>query len=222
MRLIALLPFLLLVGACVAPGARAPADHLVLPGFWDDPPDCVVVLPMAGAAGAADESGLSAMAVERALARHLFGRTGSVIGPDRRDADAGRLALDLRHPGDRARYADLAACRHGAELTVAGGRGYAVVWAEVSIDLKARLIDLATGTTLWQARHHGSRGDGGVPASPLGLALAVGQASMFATDGDVLSSVLDDGLRALVATLPDTRAYAASRNSSVRPLSSRK
>lgn len=216
MRLIVGALLLGLLGACMAGTARPPPEHGLEAGFWLDPPDCVVVLP--GTASGA----IAARAADRAFARHLSGRVAAVVGPDRRDAEIRDLALDLSHPVDRARYADLTGCAHGAELVLTGDRTYAVIWAEAAVTLKARLLDLATGAVLWRARYRTARGDGGLPASPLGFAFAMGRAGVLAADDDLLPSVLDDGLRALVATLPDSRDYATSRNSSVRPLSSRK
>lgn len=188
------------LSACITVATPGPpVPPVVSAAFWRAAPECVVVLP----AGAAGEVG--ARAAERAFARHLFGRFDSVIGPDRRDADTRSLALDLRHPGDRAHYARASGCRHGAELAVAGGRSFAVIWADASLDLEARLLDLRTGDIIWSARHRASRGSGGLPTTPLGFLVVVGQAGAFAADADLVPSVLDDGLRALVATLPDIR-----------------
>lgn len=216
MRLIAFALLLSSLGACVTPGSSRPSEHAVADGMWRDPPDCVVILP-SGVDGEVE-----ALTAERAFARHLFGRVSKVIAPDQRDAETRYLALDLRHEGDRARYANLTGCRHGAALTLAGGRRWAVVWAEATLDLEARMIDLTTGLTVWRARHRATRSNGGLPISPLGFLVAVGTAGTFAADGDLVPSVLDDGLRALTATLPDFRGYRVSRNSSVTPLSSRK
>lgn len=182
--------------ACIAPVLRSPVEHDLAENFWRNPPVCVVVVP-AVVAGEVPHR-----LAERALARHLFGRVAVVVGPDRRDAEARHLALDLTHPEDRARYGALAGCRHGAELELVGGRSYAVIWAEAAFDLKARLIDLATGDIVWSARHRASRSNGGLPISPVGLVVAAGQAGAFVADGDLLPSVLEDGLRALMATLP--------------------
>ncbi|MCR9073113.1 MAG: DUF799 domain-containing protein [Alphaproteobacteria bacterium] len=216
MRLILVGPFVCLLGACMAATGGTPPEHRVEAAFWTAPPECVVVLP------AMVSGPLDVRAAERAFFRHLVGRIAVVVGPDRRDAETRALALDLRHPGDRRRYADLTGCRHGVDLTVSGDRAYAVIWTEGSIALDAALIDLATGSTLWRSRHRATRGDGGLPTSPVGLAMALGRAGRLASDGELMPSVLDDALRRLVATLPDTRVHAVSRNSNVRPLSSRK
>lgn len=196
-----------------------PAEHRLSDAFWRRAPDCVLVLP---ATTDATGGAVSPRSVERALATHLSGRVARVIGPDRRTAETRYLALDLHRPEDRARYAELSGCGHGVELSVAGGRSFALVWAGATLSLEASLVDLASGAVLWTARHRASRGDGGLPTSPLGLLVAVGRAGRIATDRNLTASVLADGLRALTASLPDTRTHRTSRNSRVRPLSSRK
>jgi hypothetical protein len=206
----------LLVAGCV-PLAADPPVYTLSDALWRAAPDCVVVLP----AGTAGE--VAAQHAERAFARHLSGRIAQVIGPGRRTREARHLGLDLRHPGDRTAYADLVGCRHGAEFRLAGGRSWALIWAEAAIDMEARLLELTTGRVLWEARHRVARQQGGLPISPVGLLIAAGTTGAFVAQADLVPSVLDDGLRALVATLPDLRAgYRVSRNSSVIPLSSRK
>lgn len=215
-----------LLGACVHPGMDDPPLRDDPPvsgatlGYWRALPDCVVVLPARVAVSGA--VAVSARTAERALARHLSDRVADVIGPDRRAAVTRERALDLRDPDDRARYAALTGCAHGADLALGVGRRYAVIWTEATVVLDARLIELETGAVIWRGRHRERRGDGGLPVSPVGLAVAIGRAGGLAADGDLMASVLADGLRALVSTLPDIRPQAVSRNSSVRPLSSRK
>lgn len=199
---------LVLLPACLA----VPAPERIegpTADFWRDPPTCVVVLP------AAASGEIPAREAEHALARHLSGRVETVIGPDGRDRLTRRLAIDLA-PGDqirvaerrlveRERFAERAGCGHGAELSVTATRTFAVVWSAAQVDLALRIVDLRHGGTLWRARHRASRGAGGVPASPVGLALALGQAGLFVADRDLPASVLDDGLRALLRGLPDMR-----------------
>ena len=226
------------LGACVSAPGPPPVAHRVTAGFWHDPPACVVILP------AAVRGEISARSAERALARHLSGRVAGVIGPDARDRLTRHWALDLtsepaadpapflaavEHPWQknrrtnspsaaRKRFAERAGCPHGLALTLRSARHFALVWSEARIDLRARLIDLCTGDALWQADHRVSRGDGGLPTSPVGVALAVGRAGLFVAGPDLLASVLDDGLRALMATLPDTRTYSAAPPSGVPPV----
>jgi len=204
MRLTAIVALCIGLAGCVTPSPASRVDHVLDPRFWRAPPHCAVVLP----AGVRGE--VRTRAAERALARHLSGRVDAVIGPDRRDATLRRLGLDLGHPPDRRVFAAASGCRHGVELMLAGGRAFALIWAEARMDLEARMIDLEDGEVMWRARHRASRATGGLPTSPLGLLVSVGRAGTFAADADLVPSVLDDGLRALIATLPDTRRYTVS------------
>lgn len=225
-RLIAAL-LVLALPACApvaAPAGRQPAA-LADPGLWADPPACLVVLP----ATLAPDLGLPAAEAEEALSRHLSGRIDRVLGPGRRTALTRRLGLDLGHPGDRQRFADLTGCRHAAAARIWGGRAWAAVWSETQLDLDLAILRLVDGRPLWQGRGTARRGDGGLPLSPLSAVVATGLAARAALDGEIPPSVLDDALRGVLRELPDFRdpqAFAsqtfASRNSSVRPLSSRK
>ncbi|WPZ32205.1 hypothetical protein T8K17_13235 [Thalassobaculum sp. OXR-137] len=186
---------------------------------------------------AAASGEIAARVAEHALTRHLSGRVDTVIGPEARDRLTRRLALDLapaafpefsqdasldsgvpyddfrvteRQSVERKRFAERVGCGHGAELSVHATRTFAVVWSVAQVDLALRLVDLRHGVTLWRSRHRASRGAGGVPASPVGLALALGQAGLFVADRDLLASVLDDGLRAVLRDLPDMRGHPHS------------
>ena len=213
---------LLVLAGCAAvagPAAR-PATGWADPGGWDDPPACVVVLP----AAVPPETGLVAVGLEEAVARRLSGRIDLVLGPGRRDALIRRLGLDLGHPVDRRRFAALSGCRHAAATRAWGGRAWAVMWSESRVGLDLAILRLTDGRRLWQARGEGRRGDGGVPLSPLSAAVAAGLAARAALDETAMASALDDALRSALRSLPDFRdpQAFASRNSRVRPLSSRK
>jgi hypothetical protein len=212
---------ILLLGlAACAPAAGPRSGGLESRGLWADPPACVLVLP----ADTAAEIGLSPRQAEEALARHLAGRFDRVIGPARRDALIRRLGLVLDHPGDRRRLAARTGCRHAALARFWGGRGWGVVWSETRIGVDLAILRLADGEHLWLGRDSARRGDGGLPLSPVSAAVAAGLAARAALDRETAASVLDDALRSLLRDLPDLRdAQAfASRNSRVRPLSSRK
>jgi hypothetical protein len=99
-----------------------------------------------------------------------------------------------------------------------------VVWSETRIGVDLAILRLADGERLWLGRGAARRGDGGLPLSPVSAAVAVGLAARAALDRETAASVLDDALRSLLQELPDLRdpQAFASRNSRVRPLSSRK
>lgn len=201
------------------PGGNAD-DGAAASSLWYDPPACVVVMPIA----AVPALGLAPAAVEAALARQLAGHVDRVVGPDRRAALTRRLGLDLDHPGDRRRFATLTGCRHAALARIDGGHSWAVVWSETRVGLALAVLRLDDGRALWRGGGSARRGDGGLPLSPLSVAVGAGLAARAALDRDRVASVLDDALRAALLRLPDFRdpQAFASRNSSVSPLSSRK
>lgn len=221
MRTLTALAAALGLAAC-APATQMPAVETggSTPGLWANPPDCVTVMRIE----VDPVVGLPAPAIEAAVARHLSGRVETVIGPARREALTRRLGLDLNHAGDRERFAALTGCRHAALARVWGGRAWAVVWSEAQIGVDLAIVGLAEGRPGWQTRRVARRGDGGLPLSPVSAVMATGLAARAALDGGVMESVLDDALRAAAADLPDFRdpQVFASRNSTVRPLSSRK
>ena len=217
----------LALGACMTPASRTPGPAGPTAAFWRDPPRCVVVLPVVA------EGEVSARMAEHALARHLSGRVATVLGPDARDRLTRHLALGLGDAAGsaydrfrvakgpkaaRKRFADLTGCGYAAALSLHATRRFALVWGEARVELALRIVDLRDGTVLWQGRQRASRGAGGLPASPVGLALAMGQAGHFVADGDLLASVLDDGLRALLAGLPDMRGAPSALPPSLGPI----
>lgn len=215
---------LLLLTACASeqatdgPGAKAGVTRD--PTLLVDPPSCVVVMP----AEVPRPVGLPAADAEAALARHLSGRIERVIDWSRRDALTRRLGLDLEQSGDRRRFADLAGCGHAVVSRFWGGRAWGVVWSETRIGVEIAILAMADGRPRWHTRWTVGRGDGGLPLSPVSAVVATGLAARAALDDGVLHSVLDDALRVALSDLPDLRDPQgfASRNSSVRPLSSRK
>lgn len=182
--------------------SRRTVQHETSAAFWRDPPSCVVVLPVASVTA---RNTVNTRAVEAAVARHLFGRVERVFGPRRRDHALRRLALDPEHPDDRRRFAELTDCDHGIRVMMEAQGGWAVVWAERQIGLTVQLVDLRDGSVLWRARHTARRGGGGVPLSPFSFLVSAGEAAALAADEDVPRSLLDDALRRVFTTLPDTR-----------------
>ncbi|MBT5839744.1 MAG: hypothetical protein HOH80_12165, partial [Rhodospirillaceae bacterium] len=65
------------------------------------------------------------------------------------------------------------------------------------------------GFQIWYARHKARRGDGGLPLSPLGLGGAAISAGWVQGDGDRLPSMIDDAMRRIAMTIPDTRQFSA-------------
>ena len=173
----------------------------VTSAFHRNPPDCVVVLPLRGTS----DQGY-ARSVERALARHLSLRIPRVIGPLERRRLERQLSVDLANPIDWQSFARLSGCRSALEAGLLEARDdYVLVWAQRTVALEAALVRLDDRSLLWRARHLGRRSDGGLPLSPVSLAMEGAAATSFAVDEDIAPSLVDDVVRRMTVTLPDVR-----------------
>ncbi len=173
----------------------------VTSAFHRNPPDCVIVLPLRGTS---DQE--RAHSVERALARHLSQRVPRVIGPLERRRLERQLSVDLANPIDWQSFAHLSGCRSGLEAGLVEVRDdYVLVWAQRTLGLEAALIRFEDRTLLWRARHLGRRSEGGLPLSPVSVAMEGAAATSFAVDEDIAPSLVDDVVRRMTVTLPDVR-----------------
>lgn len=172
--------------------------------FYRDPPDCVVVVPSSTAGKGQGDS--RSRVVEDALARQLSGKVNRVIGPNERDRFVRRLALDLSRPGDGRVLARQARCGFFVWAKPWGGGSlYALVWTQTRVGLELVMTRAGGDDSLWQARHVATRSDGGFPLSPFSIASNAFMAARLNADGDVPLSLIDDALRRMIHTLPDTR-----------------
>ena len=115
------------------------------------------------------------------------------------------LALDLNHSGDRKRFAELKKCDAFLRWRmVVSSNDYFLVWSRRDFGLDVEMFR-ETGQTLWKASHVARRSDGNLPLSFLSAPIAMYEAGRFNADQDILSSMIDDTLRRLVASLPDIR-----------------
>lgn len=172
--------------------------------FWRDPPDCAVVLPVRE--GGHDPA--LTKAIEASVARHLTGRLDRVIGPAERARLARDLAVDLDHPKDREAFARQTRCGFVAEVQPWDNDSlYAVLWSRtrMGLDVSVRRAK-ADSPLLWRARHAASRSDGGMALSPLSAVASVFQATSHYADDDIPYSLLDDVMRRIMVTFPDTSA----------------
>lgn len=131
----------------------------VRPAFYDDPPQCIIVLGGPVAAGI-----VAGERIAEALARQLSGRVGRVIHPLERRRLVRSMAVDLEHPTDARHFA--AATRCPALLrwrVLEAGHDNALVWSRKHITLNAALIRARDGAVLWRARSTASRSSGDVP-----------------------------------------------------------
>ena len=169
--------------------------------MFRDPPDCVTVLPAEG-----DVSRELASMAEASVARQLTGKVARVIGPQERLERVRKLAVDLGTESDRRYFARTERCRFVVKIAVVElGNVYLLVWSERRIGLSLELVRVEEGETLWRAHHTARRGDGGLPLSPVSVAMSAFEAGSFQADDDVLPSLLDDVLRRMFVTLPDFR-----------------
>jgi hypothetical protein len=191
--------------------------------FFRDQPDCVLVLPMAGVSRQTPFSEL----VEKYLALHLGFRFGRVIHGHTRDRMAVGAGLDLTDQGDRVRFHVKVGCGYEVELRLIRAQAvFALVWAQLSLGLEARLSRAGDGRVLWQARHTAARSDGGIAVSPLGALTSAVEASSLASDGDQVVSLVADATRRIAATLPRSNqgyeSYCAGKPASFERLCKRR
>ena len=185
------------------PGLSRNVRFEVTDAFYRDPPICLTVLPVSGV----DDDRVTRM-VELAAARHLSGKVKRVIGPRERQGLERRLAFDLQVSGDRRRFASQQRCPHFAQPVLAAvNESYALVWARRQVEITLQIHGISGDQLLWRASHRASRGDGGLPLSPLSLGAAMFSAGRAHSDTDSLPSMVDDSLRRMLKTLPDTRPY---------------
>ena len=192
--------------------ATIPFDRMVhfqvARAFYESPPRCAFVLPSQGEAAKSRPGRL----IEEAAARQLSFRIERVIGPDRRDQLARKLAIDPTTPKGRMRFAQATRCDTAVEIVTKGlETTFMVVWAQAKLHLAMRLVRARDGKELWRAAHVASRSEGTIPLSPVSFPIGAFSAGRFHGDQDVFPSMADDVTRRIVASLPDTRG--ASRTS---------
>lgn len=172
--------------------------------YYEDYPNCVVIMPPSAAPG----MGKIARLVEAALTTHLSRKVTRVIGAVERDSVARRMAVDLLRPGDRKSLLKALGCGAFMTTDVSGtGNTFYLIWSEFRIGLDARLFRARDGRLLWRARHVADRSGGGIPLSPIGAIVETFSSTRFSADPDVAYSVVDDAVRRVVASLPDSRSY---------------
>ena len=187
--------------------------------YFRDQPDCVLVLPMPGASRPAPFSEL----IEKYLALHFGFRFGRVIHGVTRDRMAARASLDLADRGDRKRFHEKVTCGFEVEFRLTQAQAvFALVWAQLSLGLEARLTRARDGRVLWQARHTATRSDGGIAVSPIGALTSAVEAAALASDGDQVVSLVADVTRRIAATLPGSNQgyenYCAGKQASFERL----
>ena len=167
--------------------------------YFTDRPDCVLLLPFAGSARLEPLGDL----MEQYLALHLRLRFDRVIQAPERVRRMTRVGLDPSDPDDRLQFHETTVCGYEIVFHLIHARAdFALVWAQLSLGLEARLTRARDGQVLWRARHTATRSDGGIAISPFGMVSSAVEATALVSDGDQVVSLAADVTRRLVATLP--------------------
>lgn len=83
---------------------------------------------------------------------------------------------------------------------------YSLFWSRRQLGIELRLAAVDSDQTVWSARHVDSRNEGSLPLDPVSLVVSVVRTQDFASDRDILPSMIDDVMRHLFATFPDLPA----------------
>ena len=170
--------------------------------FYRSPPRCTVVMPIRWP----DADPRLTRQVEEALGRHLMVKVDRVIGPAARDRAARQRVYDLGDAKQRRRLARALGCDTVVEgETRTADSTFALVWAQTRFGLAVSLERAVDGRRLWHASHTAERSAGGLPLSILGVPKDAFSAGRLMKDGEVFPSMLDDVVRRVMASLPDTR-----------------
>jgi hypothetical protein len=167
--------------------------------YFVDRPDCVSLLPMVGSV----RSERLGKLMEKYLALHLRLRFDRVIHGSERRGLLSFARLNPEKAKDRLRSRETAHCGYEFDFRLIQARtDFALVWAQLSLGLEARLTRARDGLVLWKARHTARRSEGGLAVSPLGAIASAAEASALVSDGDQVVSLVADLTRRVVAALP--------------------
>ena len=177
--------------------------------YFSDFPDCTIIMPTRTAAGLENFKPL----VEEALGHHMTKKVSRVIGRTERNLRARQASLEVGRTEDRKGLAKATECKTLLYSRVVGpGHTNLVVWSQVQIGLEVVMLRAADGHVLWRARHIADRSDGGIPLSPIGIAVYTYSSTQFSSDREIAESVVDDAVRRLVRSLPDARNFSKVGN----------
>ena len=169
--------------------------------FYENSPTCVTILPTKGY-----KKTIIWRKVEESFARHLTGKVDRVISPQERDYLERELGLDLENSGDRKQFGKLSGCNHYAQVKIEELQNmYALVWSQRKLTISLKMHPWNSNNILWEANHTASRGNGGIPLSPLSLGGALFNAGKEQADAEIMLSMIDDSFRRLLRKIPDTR-----------------
>ena len=165
--------------------------------LYKEAPNCVIIWPTQAP---------KMPKVEAAVARYASERFARVIGPKLRERNVRKWAFDLRTRADRQAFSRNVKCPFGIDINTARrNRDYFVVWSQQRLLLVLALKEIGQKKTLWSAHHIAKRSGGGIPLSPISIAINAAEAGFHQTDNDVAASLIDDAVRRMIVTLPDLR-----------------
>ena len=176
-------------------------NFFIARAFYRAPPECVTIVTNY-------KGGLTDVhrALEDAVERHLRVKFSRVLGAPGARSKALRLGLDLNNRRDRRIFSRNAWCNAFADIQIEKvEEQYLVLWANKSVSVSLRITRAKSDDLLWRAHHRASRGDGGIPISVVSLPLSIARASRVKGDREMFHSIVDDAIRRMMITLPDTR-----------------
>jgi hypothetical protein len=172
--------------------------------FYEAPPACVMVVP----AQIKNVPRHLTQTIEETVARHLVTRVDRIIDARRVVGEARARVYDPANLQDRQRLARTLGCDTYAEIDTDGVDSvFAVVWTDISVNIRLTLSRARDGQVIWRGRHRARRSDGGMPLTLLGVGAGTFAAGRLAGDTDALPSMIDDSVRRMMVSLPDVRKF---------------
>ena len=179
-------------------------DYHLARAFYETPPNCVMILPVM----IKSINKKTARMVEDAVSRHATTRFDKTITSRHVKFAARKRALDPTHLGDSKRLGRALRCDAQLEIKTVGVENfYAVVWTDLSVTIQLTLVRSRDHAILWRGKHKARRADGGLPLTLIGAGANTFSAGKLAGDTDVLPSMIDDAVRRVMVSLPDTRRF---------------
>lgn len=188
------------------PLALNPVSFQVHEAFSAHPPACVAVLPLSGPGGDAVIEPARVEAVRRAVYAHLAPQGRRSVRPARVD-----FLLERLPPAGRDDTAEIGRIL-GCEALIGGrvtesGMQFLGVYSRVAVGAELTMRRAADGQVLWEGGHVATLHAGGLPVSPIGVAMGIFEAARNMDDEQILRAT-DDLARRLAATIPDLRIVA--------------
>lgn len=170
------------------------------------PPACIAILPLAGPQAGGELAAGRIEAVRRAIYAHLAPQGRRVIKPAR--VDFVLAALPDAERADSARLGERLECDGlmSGRVTESGAL-FLGVYSRVATGADLRMVRAGDGEVLWEGRHTASLHGGGLPISPVGVAMGILDAARNMDEEQTLRAI-DDLARRLATTIPDDRIIA--------------